>query len=89
MHFFAYKPKTTRHNYICKTKKKGFNVLNEFKFWLISKNYKINTANDYQSRIERLCKHENISLENLIANIKTILPIKKLSLIIPSESFSI
>ena len=20
MHFFAYKPKTTRHNYICKTK---------------------------------------------------------------------
>lgn len=50
-------------------------MLNEFKLWLISKNYKINTANDYQSRIERLCKHENISLETLIANIKTILPI--------------
>ena len=38
-------------------------------------NYKINTAKDYQGRIERLCKKENITLENLFANISSILPI--------------
>ncbi len=38
-------------------------------------NYKINTAKDYQGRIERLCKQENITLENLVANINSILPI--------------
>ena len=49
-------------------------MLQKFKNWLIENNYKINTAKDYQGRIERLCKHENISLENLIANIASILP---------------
>lgn len=67
--FFAYKPKTTRHNYICKTKRKGFKMLKKFKNWLIENNYKINTAKDYQDRIERLCKQENISLETLVLNI--------------------
>ncbi|MDE6223884.1 MAG: hypothetical protein K2M23_00220, partial [Alphaproteobacteria bacterium] len=49
-------------------------MLQKFQNWLIAQNYKINTAKDYQSRIERLCKHENISLETLTQNINTILP---------------
>ena len=50
-------------------------MLKKFKNWLIENNYKINTAKDYQGRIERLCKQENITLENLVANINSILPI--------------
>ena len=48
-------------------------MLKKFKNWLIENNYKINTAKDYQGRIERLCKQENISLETLVQNITTIL----------------
>ena len=50
-------------------------MLKKFENWLIENNYKINTAKDYQGRIERLCKQENITLENLVANINSILPI--------------
>lgn len=50
-------------------------MLKKFKNWLIENNYKINTAKDYEGRIERLCKQENITLENLVANIENILPI--------------
>ncbi|MBD5398031.1 hypothetical protein HDR60_00800 [bacterium] len=49
-------------------------MLQKFQNWLIANNYKLNTAKDYQGRITRLCKYENISLENLIANITSILP---------------
>ena len=49
-------------------------MLQKFQNWLIAQNYKLNTAKDYQGRIERLCKYENISLENLAKNIKSILP---------------
>ena len=49
-------------------------MLKKFKNWLIENNYKINTAKDYEGRIERLCKKENISLDMLIANIANILP---------------
>ena len=45
-----------------------------FKNWLIVQNYKINTAKDYQGRIERLCKYENIILETLTQNTTSILP---------------
>lgn len=50
-------------------------MLKKFQNWLIENNYKINTAKDYQGRIERLCKQETITLENLFANINSILPI--------------
>lgn len=50
-------------------------MLKKFENWLIENNYKINTAKNYQGRIERLCKQENITLENLVANINSILPI--------------
>ena len=49
-------------------------MLQRFKNWLIENNYKLNTAKDYQGRITRLCKYENISLETLTQNINTILP---------------
>ena len=49
-------------------------MLQKFQNWLIANNYKLNTAKDYQGRIERLCKYENISLENLVTNITSILP---------------
>ncbi|MBD5405029.1 hypothetical protein HDR59_00590 [bacterium] len=49
-------------------------MLQKFKNWLIENNYKLNTAKDYQGRITRLCKYENISLENLVVNIASILP---------------
>ena len=49
-------------------------MLKKFQNWLIENNYKINTAKDYEGRIERLCKKENITLENLVANIENILP---------------
>ena len=50
-------------------------MLKKFENWLIENNYKINTAKDYQGRIERLCKQENITLDTLVANIENILPI--------------
>ena len=50
-------------------------MLKKFENWLIENNYKINTAKDYQGRIERLCKKENITLDTLVANIENILPI--------------
>ena len=49
-------------------------LLQNFKNWLIENNYKINTAKDYEGRIERLCKKENISLDTLVQNITNILP---------------
>lgn len=49
-------------------------MLQKFQNWLIAQNYKINTAKDYQGRIERLCKKENITLDTLVANIENILP---------------
>lgn len=48
-------------------------MLKKFKNWLIENNYKINTAKDYEGKIERLCKKENITLDTLIANIVNIL----------------
>ena len=49
-------------------------MLNEFKNWLLNRNYKLSTALDYQGRIERLCRKEAITLEFLAKNIVTILP---------------
>lgn len=49
-------------------------MLKQFENWLIANNYKLNTAKDYQGRITRLCKKENISLETLTQNITSILP---------------
>ena len=37
-------------------------MLNEFKNWLLNRNYKPSTALDYQGRIERLCRKEAITL---------------------------
>ncbi len=48
-------------------------LLQDFKNWLIQNNYKINTAKDYEGRIERLCKKENITVDTLVANIANIL----------------
>ncbi len=59
-------------------------MLKKFENWLLQNNYKPNTAKDYQYRIKRVCKKENISLdvlvenitlENFVANIENILPI--------------
>ena len=47
-------------------------MLNEFKNWLLNRNYKTSTALDYQGRIERLCRKEAITLEFLAKNIVTI-----------------
>ena len=49
-------------------------MLNEFKNWLLNRNYKPSTALDYQGRIERLCRNEAITLDFLAKNIATILP---------------
>ena len=49
-------------------------MLNEFKNWLLNRNYKPSTALDYQGRIERLCRKEAITLDFLSKNIATILP---------------
>ena len=49
-------------------------MLNEFKNWLLNRNYKHSTALDYQGRIERLCRKEAITLDFLAKNIATILP---------------
>ena len=49
-------------------------MLNEFKNWLLNRNYKPSTALDYQGRIERLCRKEAITLDFLAKNITTILP---------------
>lgn len=54
-------------------------LLQDFKNWLIQNNYKINTAKDYEGRIERLCKKENISLDMLVENIANVLPQYELS----------
>ena len=40
-------------------------MLNEFKNWLLNRNYKPSTALDYQGRIERLCRKEAITLDFL------------------------
>ena len=49
-------------------------MLNEFKTWLLSQKYKPTTAEDYQGRIERLCRKEKMNLDTLVKNIATILP---------------
>lgn len=46
-------------------------MLNEFKNWLLNRNYKPSTALDYQGRIERLCRKEAITLDFLAKNIAT------------------
>ena len=56
-------------------------MLNEFKNYLLNKNYKTSTAEDYQGRIERLCRKENFSLEHLAQNIKDILPLYEVAVI--------
>lgn len=43
-------------------------MLNEFKNWLLNRNYKPSTAEDYQGRIERLCRKEAITLDFLAKN---------------------
>ena len=54
-------------------------MLNEFKNYLLNKNYKPSTAEDYQGRIERLCRKEQFSLEHLSQNIKEILPLYEIA----------
>lgn len=49
-------------------------MLNEFKNWLLNRNYKPSTALDYQGRIERLCRKEGYTLAHLVENISSILP---------------
>ena len=46
----------------------------KFENWLLQNNYKPNTAKDYQYRIKRVCKKENISLDVLVENINNLLP---------------
>ena len=48
-------------------------MLNEFKNWLLNRNYKPSTALDYQGRIERLCRKEAITLDFLAKNIASFL----------------
>ena len=49
-------------------------MLKKFENWLLQNNYKPNTAKDYQYRIKRVCKKENISLDMLVENINNLLP---------------
>lgn len=49
-------------------------MLKKFENWLLQNNYKPNTAKDYQYRIKRVCKKENISLDVLVENINNLLP---------------
>ena len=49
-------------------------MLKKFENWLLQNNYKSNTAKDYQYRIKRVCKKENISLDMLVVNIANVLP---------------
>lgn len=49
-------------------------MLRNFENWLLENNYKPSTAEDYQGRIERLCRKEAITLDFLAKNIVTILP---------------
>ena len=44
-------------------------LLQDFKNWLIENNYKLNTAKDYERRIERLCK--KVKLHGVITNAHT------------------
>lgn len=54
-------------------------MLKKFENWLLQNNYKPNTAKDYQYRIKRVCKKENISLDVLVENINNLLPEYELS----------
>lgn len=54
-------------------------MLKKFENWLLQNNYKPNTAKDYQYRIKRVCKKENISLDMLVENINNLLPEYELS----------
>ena len=54
-------------------------MLKKFENWLLQNNYKPNTAKDYQYRIKRVCKKENISLDMLVENINNLLPQYELS----------
>lgn len=49
-------------------------MLNEFKTYLLSQNYKPLTAEDYKGRIERLLAKEKMNLDTLVKNITSILP---------------
>lgn len=50
-------------------------MLNEFKNWLLEKNYSQLTSEDYKCRIERLCHKESFSLDYLAQHIKELLPL--------------
>jgi len=50
-------------------------MLNKFKNWLLEKHYSPLTSEDYKTRIERLCRKESFSLEQLVKHIKEILPL--------------
>ncbi len=54
-------------------------MLKKFENWLLQNNYKPNTAKDYQYRIKRVCKKENISLDVLVKNINNLLSEYELS----------
>ena len=49
-------------------------MLQNFKIYLLNQNYKPLTAEDYQGRIERLCRKEKMNLDTLVKNITSILP---------------
>ena len=55
-------------------KRKENAMLNEFKDWLLGQKYKPTTTEDYQGRIERLCRKEKFTLEHLIKNLSEIMP---------------
>ncbi len=50
-------------------------MLKQFEIWLLEQNYTATTAEDYQGRIERLCRKEDFSLSYLIDNIVSLLPL--------------
>lgn len=47
----------------------------QFEEYLQSKNYRPTTSIDYPARLERLCRKESFSLEQLVKHIKEILPL--------------
>ena len=49
-------------------------MLKQFENWLIEHHYSPNTAFDYQGRIERLCRSEDMTIDHLIQNISFIIP---------------
>lgn len=50
-------------------------MLKDFENWLLSKRYKPNTSIDYASRLERLCRKENFTIEYLAKHLSEIMPL--------------